>query len=259
MQTIAVYNQKGGCGKTTTAINLAAALAEAGQRVLLVDLDPQSHATLGLGHVPQRAERTVYHLLVNEMPRVADAVTGTGVSRLDLIPGDARVATAELDLGPSLGKELVFKEQLRSLADRYDTCVIDCAPSGCLPVTGALVASGGVLIPVQARSNALAGPGRILETTQQLRQRFEPCSVAPLGVLLTFVEGRTKLSRRVEHDVRERFAALVFATTIRRTIKLAEAPQAGCSILGYAPRNPAADEYRALAREVIARLGAAVL
>jgi len=258
MQTIAVSNQKGGCGKTTTAINLSAALAEAGRRVLLVDLDPQGHATLGLGHVPRRSERTVYHLLVNEMSHVADAPVGTGISRLDLIPGDARVATAEWDSGSILGKELILKEQLRSLADRYDTCIIDSAPSGGLPVTGALVASTGVLIPVQARANALTGPGRLLDTIQQLRQRFWPCSVAPLGLLLTFVEGRTKLSRRVEHDVRERFAALVFDTTIRRTIKLAEAPKEGCSILSYAPRSAAAGDYRALAREVLARLDAAV-
>ena len=254
MQVIAVSNQKGGCGKTTSAISLAAALAEMGRRVLLVDLDPQAHTTLGLGYVPDHSAKTVYHVMVNESGPVSDVAVNTSVIRLDLIPGDARLAAVEQELGSAPGKELVLGEQLRSLRDRYDTCLIDCAPSGGLPPISALAASTHVLIPVQARSYALAGLTWVLDAIESTRYRFYPCSVTALGVLLTFVEGRTTLSKRVEQTLRERFGPLVFDTVIHKAVALAEAPRAGQPILAYARTGKSAAEYRALGREVIARL-----
>lgn len=256
MQIIAVSNQKGGCGKTTTAISLAAALAEMGQRVLLVDLDPQGHTTLGLGCEPDRFTKTAYHLMVNEGPGVSEVAVNTSVIRLDLIPGDARLAGVEWELGSARGKELILGEQLRSLADQYDTCIIDCAPWEGLPALSALVAATRVLVPVQARSYALAGLVRLLDAIESTRHRFHPCTVTALGALLTFAEGRTILSKRVEQTLRERFGPLVFDTVIHKAVALAGAPRAGLPILAYAPASKSAGEYRALAREVLARLDA---
>ncbi len=254
MQIIAVSNQKGGCGKTTSAISLAAALAETGQRVLLIDLDPQGHTTLGLGHVPDGFEKTVYHLMVNDGAVASDIAVGTSVVRLDLMPGDTRLTEVERKLGSAPGKELILGEQLRSLSNRYDACVIDCAPWEGLPALSALVASTRVLVPVQARSYALAGLVRSLDVIESTRRRFHPCSVTALGALLTFVEGRTTLSKRVEQTLRERFGPLVFDTVIHKAVALAEAPRAGLPILAYAPAGRSAGEYRALAQEVTARL-----
>jgi len=254
MQIIAISNQKGGCGKTTTAISLAAALAETGYRVLLVDLDPQGHTTLGLGCVPDSSEKTVYHLMANEGAAASDIAVGTSVVRLDLIPGDARLTEVERALDSAPGKELMLGEHLRSLSDRYDACVIDCAPWEGLPTLSALVASTAVLVPVQARSYALAGLVRSLDVIERTRRRFHPCSVTALGALLTFVEGRTTLSKRVEQTLRERFGPLVFNTVIHKAVALAEAPRAGQPILAYARTGKSAAEYRALAREVIERL-----
>jgi chromosome partitioning protein len=254
MQIIAVSNQKGGCGKTTSAISLAAALAETGQRVLLVDLDPQGHTTLGLGHVPDRFERTVYHLMVNDGAAPSDVAVGTSVVRLDLMPGDARLTEVDREQGSAPGKALILGEHLRSLTDRYDTCIIDCAPWEGLPALSALAASTRVLVPVQARSYALAGLVRLLDAIESTRDRFDPCTVTALGALVTFVEGRTTLSKRVEETLRERFGPLVFDTVIHKAVALAEAPRAGLPILAYAPTSKSAGEYRALAREVIERL-----
>ncbi len=254
MRIIAVANQKGGCGKTTTAINLAAALARLGHRVLLVDFDPQGHATLGLGHDPNRFEKSAYHVMIDGFSPLATIVPIARVERLSLLPSNILLAGAEVGLREALGKELVLGEQLRAVSRHYDICVIDCAPSLGLLMINALVASTHVLVPVQAHFYALDGLKRLLDTMRVMRTRFYPCLVRPLGLVLTFVENRTTLSKRIEKGMRELFGSLVFEQVIHKTVALAEAPSAGQSILTYAPASRGAQEYEALARETIARL-----
>ncbi|MGE5297526.1 MAG: ParA family protein [Solirubrobacterales bacterium] len=253
MQIIAVANQKGGCGKTTTAINLAAALAKQGHRVLLVDFDPQGHATLGLGYDPNSFDKSAYHVMVDYL-RISAVAIGTRVSRLHLLPSNILLAAAELSLRDVPGKELILGEQLRGVSRDYDLCVIDCSPSLGLLMLNALVASTGVVVPVQAHFYALDGLKRLLDTMRHIRARFYPCRVSPLGVVLTFVEERTALSKRIEAGLRNLFGALVFNTVIHKSVALAEAPSQGQSILTFAPDNKGALEYEALAQEMTARL-----
>jgi chromosome partitioning protein len=254
MQTIAVANQKGGCGKTTTAINSAAALAVMGHRVLLVDLDPQGHATLGLGYNPNSFEKTVYHTLTNSFASVSSVAINTRVNGLDLLPSNMLLAGAEFELRNTPGKELVLGEQLRLVADGYDICLIDCGPSLGPLMLNALVASTHVIVPVQAHFYAVDGLKHLLETIRFMRTRFHPCVVQPLGLLLTFVENRTLLCRRVEVGLRQLFGSLVFDTVIRKSIALAESPSAGQPVVTYAPGSRGALEYGALAKEIVTRM-----
>ncbi len=253
MQIIAVANQKGGCGKTTTSINLAAACATMGHRVLLVDLDPQGHATLGLGYDPNSFDQTVYHVLVSYAP-MAKTVVHTGIKRLDLLPSNMLLAGAELELRSASGKELILGEQLRTVDGKYDYCFIDCAPSIGILMLNALVASAHVLIPVQAHFYAVDGLKRLLDTIRLVCTRFDPCSVRPLGLLLTMVESRTLLSKRIEDGLRTLFGSLVFTTVIHKSTAVAEAPSVGQTVLTYAPNSRGALEYMTLGREVAARL-----
>jgi chromosome partitioning protein len=254
MQIITVANQKGGCGKTTTAINLAAALAALGHKVLLVDFDPQGHATLGLGYDPNHFDKTVYHMMVNSLTPASSVATATNINRLDLLPSNVLLGGAEVELRTTSGKEFILGEQLRSISGRYDICLIDCAPSLSLLMLNALVASTHVLAPVQAHFYALDGLKRLLETVRIIRTRFYPCLVTPMGLLLTFVESRTVLCKRIEAGMRQMFGPLVFDTTIHKSVALAEAPSTGQPVLSYAPDSRASSEYCALAKEVIARL-----
>lgn len=253
MRVIAVANQKGGCGKTTTAVNLAAAISVLGYKVLLVDLDPQGNATLGLGYCPGRLSRTIYDCMIRGTP-LARVVLPTDLPRLKLAPSNVLLAGAELDLRSVLGKELVLGEVLRQSQDSFDVAIIDCSPSLGLLALNALVASTDVLCPVQVQYYALEGLHRLLETVHVLRQRFQPCNVSPLGIVLSFVDERTCLSRQVQDGLRRTFGRLVFQTVIHGAIVLAEAPSHGRSIITYAPGTRAAREYCQLAQEVIARI-----
>ncbi len=250
MRTIAIANQKGGCGKTTTAVNLAAALALKGQRVLAVDLDPQAHTTLGLGQNPDRLTATVYDVLTDVRGELSQVVTDTDIELLKLAPCNILLAGAELELTIVFGREFVLGEKLEAIKDEYDVCVIDCPPSLGMLTLNALVASTDVIVPVEAHYYAMEGLKQLLETVSIIRERFHPCSVKILGLLLTFVETRTTLNKQVQNQMREFFGSLVFDTVIHKAVRLAEAPSAGQSILTFAPDSKGAAEYLALAEEI---------
>lgn len=249
MRTIAIANQKGGCGKTTTAVNLAAALAEQGHRTLLIDLDPQGHSTIAYGCEHNELGTTIYDALVNDHLGIDSAVTDTKVERLDLAPSNVMLSGAELDLACVAAREFVLSRKLAEVEDKYDFCVIDCAPSLGLLTLNALIASTGVVVPVQTHYYAAEGLRQFFETANIIEDRFSPCCVEILGVLMTLVE-RTLLSRHIIEQMRELFGDLVFDAVIHKSVKLAEAPSAGESILTYAPDSRSAVEYRALANEV---------
>ena len=250
MRTIAIANQKGGCGKTTTAVNLAAALALKGQRVLAVDLDPQAHTTLGLGQNPDRLTATVYDVLTDVRGELSQVVTDTDIELLKLAPCNILLAGAELELTIVFGREFVLGEKLEAIKDEYDVCVIDCPPSLGMLTLNALVASTDVIGPGEAHYYAMEGLKQLLETVSIIRERFHPCSVKILGLLLTFVETRTTLNKQVQNQMREFFGSLVFDTVIHKAVRLAEAPSAGQSILTFAPDSKGAAEYLALAEEI---------
>ncbi|HLB72728.1 MAG TPA: AAA family ATPase [Sedimentisphaerales bacterium] len=259
MRTIAIANQKGGCGKTTTAVNLAGALAILGSRTLLVDLDPQAHSTLAFGFGPENLDKTIYHAITktdlpvcrSQIP-ISKAVLRTSIETLNLVPSNILLSGIEFELAKLPGREYVLTQQLSSLAGDYDLCVIDCSPSLSLLTLNALVAASDIVVPVQTQYYALEGLKQLLETIDIVRERFNP-NLAGFGILLTFVEKRIALSRQVQRQMREFFGNLVFDTVIHRTTRLAEAPSAGESVLTYDPKSKGALEYTALAREIIAK------
>lgn len=251
MRTITIANQKGGCGKTTTAVNLAAAFAERHYRTLLVDLDPQGHSTIGFGYEPDEIHVTIYDAMVNDSVGFDSVTIATRIKLLDLAPSNALLSGAELDLASVVGREFVLTEKLRRVQESYDICLIDCPPAMGLLTLNALLASTGVVVPVQVQYYATEGLKQIFETAAIIEDRFPPYRLTILGVLLTLAENSTLLSRQVQQQIRDVLGHLVFETVITKSVKLAEAPSIGEPILTYAPRSKAAAEYEALAEEII--------
>jgi len=255
MRIIAIANQKGGCGKTTTSVNLAVALAEKGKRTLIVDLDPQGHSTIGFGYDPDSLTMTIYNAIMKAQPTISEIIVGTKIERLDLAPSNVLLSGAEIELATVVGREFVLTEKLKTVQDKYDICVIDCPPSLSLLTLNAIVASTGVIVPVQVEYYAMEGLKQLFETANVIREHLRDCNVKILGLLLTFVEKRVEkrrlLSSQAQKQMRELFGSLVFDTVIHRCVRLAEAPSAGQSVFTYAPESRSAAEYRALAAEII--------
>lgn len=251
MRVIAIANQKGGCGKTTTVVNLAAAFARKGNKVLVVDLDPQGHSTLGVGCDPASFTKTIYNALIDiELP-IASVIVPSKTENVDLAPSNVLLSGAELDLGAVSGREFMLSEQLRTMGNRYDVCVIDCPPSLGILTLNALIASTDVIVPVQVHYYAMEGLKQLFETCEIIQEHFCPCKVKITGLLLTFVEDRLIFTRQIQQQMREFFGDLVFDTVIHRNIRLAEAPSAGESVITYAPDSKGAAEYIRLVEEIL--------
>jgi chromosome partitioning protein len=253
-----LVNQKGGVGKTTTAINLGAYLAQFGQRVLIVDLDPQANATSSLGVDKQTVKGGIYEALLGGAP-VAALVLNNPRLKLAILPSSPALAGAEVELVNELGRESRLRQVIAPLLDRYDYILVDCPPSlGLLTINGLMAAQDGVLIPVQCEYLALEGLGDLTRTVQRVRTVLFP-TLQVRGVILTMYDVRTHLSEDVVAEVRKYFAEQVFKTVIPRSVRLAEAPSYGLPVSSYAPGSNAAKSYEALARELLASDGVNVL
>ncbi|MGD8397714.1 MAG: ParA family protein, partial [Anaerolineae bacterium] len=249
---LALANQKGGVGKTTTAVNLGACLAATGKRVLLVDSDPQANATSSLGVDRQAIVHSTYDVLLDDVP-AADAVMLTNQVRLEIVPATPALAGAAVELVGMMAREYRLRRALESVADRYDYLLIDCPPSlGLLTINALTATQHGVLIPVQCEYLALEGLGHLIKTIYMVRDNLNARLVIG-GVVLTMFDARTNLSRQVVHEVRRFFPAYVFKTIIPRTVRLSEAPSYGETILSYAPHSAGAIAYKALAQEFLER------
>ncbi|TGO04587.1 ParA family protein [Serinibacter arcticus] len=249
---IAMCNQKGGVGKTTTTINLGAALAEYGRKVLLVDFDPQGAASAGLGIPAHELDSTIYTALMDSRVDVRTIVQATAVPNLDLVPANIDLSAAELQLVNEVGREQALTRVLRPIMDDYDVVLVDCQPSLGLLTVNALTAAHGVIVPLETEFFALRGVALLLETIEKVRDRLNP-RLRTDGILATMYDGRTLHSREVLARVREAFGDDVFTTIIGRTIKFPDASVATEPITSYAPSHPGAEAYRRLARELVAR------
>jgi chromosome partitioning protein len=250
-------NQKGGVGKTTTVINLGAYLAFFGQRVLLIDLDPQANATSCLGIDRHTVKSGTYDVLIGASP-ILNNILHNPRLKVSLLPSSTALAGAEVELVPEIAREMRLKDAIRPIVDRYDYILIDCPPSlGLLTLNGVVAAQDGVIIPVQCEYLALEGIGQLTQTIHRIRTAIFP-GLRVRGVVLTMFDGRTKLSTDVVNEVNRHFPSQVFQTIIPRSVRLAEAPSYGQPISTYAPTSTGAQAYAELAREILKGDGVSV-
>lgn len=251
-RVIAIANQKGGVGKTTTAVNLSACLADLGKRVLLIDVDPQGNATSGLGLDRRRLKASVYDVLLDELP-LQEAVVNTRVRGLQVVPATIDLAGAEIELVPRIARESRLKQALDPVRDQYDFVLMDCPPSLGLLTINALTAADSILIPIQCEYYALEGLTQLMDTFRLVREALNP-NLEVEGVVLTMFDGRTNLSIQVVEEVKRYFKGQVYRSIITRNVRLSEAPSHGLPITLYDPRSKGAEAYMELAREVIERV-----
>ncbi len=247
---VAIANQKGGVGKTTTAVNLAASIADAGYPTLLVDLDPQCNATVALG-LPKDGSPNVYDCLAGELT-LAGAAIPSGHERLDAVSSTPELAGANVELPRIAGSESILRGRLGGVRERYLLTLLDCPPSLGPLTVNALVAADKVIVPVQTEYFALEGLAQLLDTLSLIRQELNP-RLTVAGMILTMHDGRTRLARDVERELREHFPELVFDTVVPRSVRLGEAPSFGLPVLRHAPQSAGSVAYLKLAKEVAAR------
>jgi chromosome partitioning protein len=256
-RVIALVNQKGGCGKTTTAVNLAACLAVSSRRVLLVDLDPQANATVSLGVDPASLPRTIYHVIVDDpgpdgaAPTLESIIVRSSVGNLDLVPSSIELAAAELELSARIGRENMLRKKLAPLRDRYDYILVDTPPSLGLLTLNALVACEEVIIPIQTHYYALLGMRQLLRTLKAVREEVGH-EIEIAGVVPTMYDARTSISKEILQGIREYFGDKVFASAIHFNIKLVESSMVGVPVFIHTPASRGAQEYMSLAKEVMA-------
>ena len=248
---ISIINQKGGVGKSTTAVNLSAALSSKGKKVLLVDFDPQGNSTSGFGIEKEELEQCVYDALIHNVS-AEDLIHDTECERVFVIPATIQLAGAEIELVSAMARETRLKELLAPVQNEFDYIFIDCPPSLGLLTINALAAADSVLIPIQCEYYALEGVTKLLESMRMVKERINR-SLEVFGVLMTMYDSRTSLANQVVDEVRAYFGDKVFDTLVPRTVKISEAPSFGMSVIEYAPSNKGASAYLSLADEVIGR------
>lgn len=248
---LTLANQKGGVGKTTTAVNLAAFLGKKKKKVLVIDLDPQGNATSGLGIDKSELETTIYDVLVNEDP-IADSIWESSAANVSICPTNINLAGAEIELVNVMSREQVLKSALAPVKDDYDYIIIDCPPSLSILTINALTASDGIIIPIQGEYYALEGLTQLVDTINIVKKKLNK-NLSILGVVLTMFDRRTQLTRQVEEEVSNYFGDKVFNTHIPRNVRLAEAPSHGVAILDYDKNSKGSKAYESLAAEVIKR------
>lgn len=248
---ISIVNQKGGVGKTTTAVNLGAFLAKKRKKVLIIDLDPQGNATSGYGFDKTELENTVYDLLVNEED-ISTVIASTSVKNVDMCPTNINLAGAEVELVSAISRETILRRAIEPVLDKYDYIIIDCPPSLGLLTINALAACEGVIVPIQGEYYALEGLTQLIDTINMIKKKLNP-SIGILGVVITMHDRRTQLTKQVVEEVQRYFGDKVFNTFIPRNVRLAEAPSHGQTIDEYDAKSKGSLAYQALANEVIKR------